>query len=313
MATGGTYLSRRLEQLFPGVLEKRYRALNFENGRLVPTVADLEAGAAEVVQELMSEVGAADIVNGDATDMPLVDVSVTEDRYRILMIGAAFSYSFDEERKAEKGNFNLTNKRMMAARRAIAERNNAVAAFGSADNKVTGTLNNASVALNNSSFNPHLIGTTSQQIADFFVDELRTMHDASNNVEFPSTALISSALWFTLIKRRITDNDSTTIKDYIEKALSQDGYDFNFVKADECSSARLEKAKVQTAGTNKDRILFYPLDPEVLERHIELPQLMPVDWQYIKDGRKIFPMFSCTTPVLVNYPGALRYVDLPKS
>jgi hypothetical protein len=313
MATGGNYLARQLEQLLPKVREKRYRELKFENGRLVPTMADLEAGAVEVVAELMKEIGSADIISGDAVDMPIVDISLEEERYRVMMIGAAFSYSFDEERKAEKGNYKVSPKRMSAARRSIAERHNGLAAFGSASNKVTGLLNNGFVSLNNASFNPHLAATPGLDIAAFFIDELRTMHDASNNVEFPTCALISSALYFTLLKKQISGVDSTTVKDYIEKVLSDDGRNFQLIKVDECSSSRLEKAGTQAAGTNKDRILFYPLDPEVVERHIELPQLMPADWQYIKDGRKLFPMFSCCTPVIVNYPGALRYTDLPKA
>ncbi len=306
MATGGTYLSRKLEQLLPNVKTKRYRQLKFENGSVVPTMADLEAGAAEVVSTTMDEVGTADIVAGDAFDIPIVDISANEDRYKIFMIAAAFSYTFDEERRAEKGNLTITDRKMMVARRSIAERHNRIAAYGDTRVNVTGFLNNSKVGLNNSSFNPNT--ATADEIAEFFVDEIKAVHTGSNNVEMPTTALVSSGMYFTLVKKRVPDS-SMTLLQYIQKALSENDIEFSIRKIEECDSAKLEAAGVQASGTNKDRMVLYPLDPEVVERHIELVQLMPADWQYIKDGRKIYPLFSCTTPTIWNYPGAGRYID----
>lgn len=305
MATGGTFLSRKLEQLLPGVKTKRYAALTFENGALVPTMADLESGAVEIVAQMMNEVGSAAILGSDAFDLPVVDVSVEEDRYKILMVGAGFSYTFDEERKAEKGNFPINNYRMMAARRAIAETHERLAAFGDVNAAITGVLNNASVTLNNSSFNPNT--ATPDELINYFVDEVSAMYAASNSVEMASMALVGTKLQFKLLRR--LGETSDTVYSYIIKALSASGLNFSIKAHRFCDSANLERFGLQAGGTNKDRIAWYPLDPDVVERHIELPQLMPADWQYVKDGRKVFPMFSCTTPVIVNYPGAFRYTD----
>lgn len=313
MTTGGLFLYRRLEQLLPGVLGRRYRELNFENGSIVPTQADLEAGAAEVVRDTVNEVGDADIVAGDAFDIPVVDISADEDRYKIFMIASAFSYTFQDERNYEKaGNAaQINNRKMMLAKRSIAERHNSIAAYGDTRVNVTGFLNNASVPLNNSSFDPHSGTTTPDELTSFFIDEVKSLHTNSNNVEMPSDCLVSTGLYFKLIKTRMPDSSMTAL-DYVKKALSENGMDFNIMKSQECDSTNLEARGVHSGGTNKDRVVLYPKEEEVVERHIELVQLMPNEWVTVKNGRRVYPMFSCTTPTIINFPSALRYIDVAK-
>ncbi len=98
MTTGGNLLYRALEQNMPGVLSRRYRDLPFENGKVVPTKPDLKPGAAEVVRDTIDEVGDADIISDGAFDIPIVDVSAGEDRYKVFMFASAFSYTFAQER-----------------------------------------------------------------------------------------------------------------------------------------------------------------------------------------------------------------------
>lgn len=133
------------------------------------------------------------------------------------------------------------------------------------------------------------------------------MYTASNSVEMASMALVGTKLQFKLLRR--LGETSDTVYSYIVKALSASGINFAMKSHRFCDSANLERFGLQAGGTNKDRITWYTLDPEIVERHIELPQLMPADWQYVKDGRRVFPMFSCTTPTIINYPGAFRYTD----
>jgi hypothetical protein len=311
MATGGTMLYRALEQKLPKVLGKRYRELKFENGTIVPTTADLEPGAAEIVRETVDEIGDADIVGDGAFDIPVVDVSAAEDRYKIFMIASAFSYTFQQERAYEKGDAQINDRKMQLARRSIAERHNRIGAYGDNRLNVPGFLNNPSVILDNNAFDPYNVNTTPEQIAAFFIDTIKALHAASNNVEMPSDCLISVPLYFLLIKLRMS-NSSMTLMEYIEKALSDNEITFDLLKCEECNSAALEARGVQAAGTNKDRIVLYPKDPEVVERHIELPKLMPQEWVTIKEGRRVYPMFSCTTQTVINYPGAIRYIDIIK-
>ncbi|PHJ69595.1 hypothetical protein VF04_16350 [Nostoc linckia z7] len=295
----------------PGVLSRRYRDLAFENGKIVPTQADLKAGASEVVRDTVDEVGDADIIGDGAFDIPIVDVSAGEDRYKIFMIASAFSYTFQQERaynyagaKAE-----INNRKQMLAKRSIGERHHRIAAFGDTRLNVTGFLNNAGVTLNNSSFDPNTAAP--DELAEFFVDELKAAHTGSNNVEMPMDVLISTGFYFKLVKTRMPDS-SVSVLTYIKQALSEEDVNFKITKCQECDSSQLEANGVQAGGTNKDLITLYTKDPEVVERHIELVQLMPQEWVTVRDGRKVYPMFSSTTPTIINYPGAFRYIKVPK-
>jgi hypothetical protein len=311
MTTGGNLLYRALEQNMPGVLSRRYRDLAFENGKIIPTQADLKPGAAEVVRDTVDEVGDADIVSDGAFDIPIVDVSAGEDRYKIFMIASAFSYTFQQERAYNYASklTEINNRKQMLARRSIAERHHRIGAYGDTRLNVTGFLNNANVTLNNSSFNPNT--ATPDQLAEFFVDELKAAHTASNNVEMPMDVLISTGFYFKLVKTRMPDS-SVTVLTYIKQALSEEEVNFNIMKCQECDSDSLERYGAQAGGTNKDLITLYTKDPEVVERHIELTKLMPQEWVTVRDGRKVYPMFSSTTQTIINHPGAFRYIKVTK-
>jgi hypothetical protein len=309
MATGGTALFRKLEQLLPGVLTRRYRSLKFEDGSLIPTMADLQVGAAEVVRETLAEVGDADIIGDGAFDLPIVDVSADEDRYRVLMLGAAFSYTFQQERALEfAGNTQQINDRkMMLTQRVIAEKANRIAAFGVSRLGLTGLLNNPNVTLNNSSFNPWT--ATADALAEFFIDELAAVVTGSNTVEAPNGVLLSIDLDFLLIKKRMPDG-AMSVKQYI---LQNSDYISSITGCTELGWNQLEANGVLASGTNRDRVVLMPTsDPMAVERHIEVTKLAPPEYQEVRNMRRVFPMFHCATPTIVNWPGSMRYVNLQR-
>lgn len=310
MTTGGLMLYGMLTQRLPGIREKMYRDLFYENGTIIPTQADLEPGAAEVIAQSMDGVGDADIISDGAFDMPLVDLSTSEDRYKVVMIASGFSFTFQQERAENfAGMFaTIIDRKMATARRAIAERANKMAAYGDRRINTTGFLNQPGITLNNSSFNPYT--STADPVSDWIIGELEAFHANSNNVGSPSTAVIPSSLWFALIRKKIGD---MTLLSYIQSALSGNGMNFQLVRSDEARSADLEANGVQAGGTNKDRMVIYVRDPDVLERHIELPQLMPEEWQDRRAARVIIPMFSCVTPTIISHLSGMRYVDFPKA
>lgn len=309
MATGGNYLHRELEQSMNVLLEKRYRTLYYENGTICPVIPDLEAGAAEVVMETLREVGDADIIADGAVDIPIVDVSTEEDRYKIVMVASALGFTFQQERAERKARKPIRERKQSKVRRAIAEKHNRIGAFGDARIGFTGFLNNANVTLDDSSFN-FFTATNNDTIVQFFVDTMQAVYTASNSVEEVNEVILPPEIHYELIGRRIEGTDTNLVQ-YIQSALSGNGMTVNMVKDPDSSSAKLEAGGAQASGTNKHRITFCAKDPEVVSRHIELVKLMPEDWHEVRNGRKIFPYYSCTTPTIVNFPGAMRYVDVP--
>ncbi|HEY9737480.1 MAG TPA: major capsid family protein [Trichocoleus sp.] len=314
MATGGTNLYRYLQQRLPGMIQKRYRDLPFDDGTIVPTDATLAAGVQELVAETVDGIGDADVLGDGAFDIPIVDLDVGEDAYKVLMIASAMSYTFQQERAM---NFagrtaQLNTRREGLVTRSISERRSRIAAFGDRRFGITGFLNNPNVSLDNSSFNPYDAGTVPDELFQFFVAIVRDFYLGSNNVGFPAGCLVSTGLYFKLIGTRMTDG-ATTLKDFIENALREDEIPFVIRKNQESESARLEANGVQAAGTNKDRITLYVRERDTVERMIEPIQMMPPDYVSTKDARKVFPFFSCVTPTMVHQPLGMRYIDVTKA
>jgi hypothetical protein len=287
----------------------------FEAGTIIPTIPDLQPGSYEVVKTVINNVGDAKVIGDGAFDFPLVDATASEDRYRVLMAAAGFQIGFQSERyegfASAAGTLRARQYdiKVQTCIRAIQERRNKIAAFGDAALGVTGMLNNANITVDNNSFDPN--SATPTAFADFLISLVKTFHVNSNNVFFPTTGLVGTQFYFKMVSL-VMPATSITVKDHVEKALSDEDIKFTFKKVKECESAFLEAAGVQASGTNKDRIVLYPLDPEVLERHIENIQLAPPKYLQVQGLNTLYPMFGCTTPTIINYPSAVSYTDVVK-
>lgn len=309
MATGGATLYNQATQLLPGIRARRFRQLKFEDGSIVPTMGDLQAGAQEVLATLIQEIGQAEFSADGSLNFPIVDINASEDRYPVVMIGAAFSVTLAQERALELNPNRqlIDNKRMMTPRKSIAERVNRYTAFGRSVTGLRGFINNANVIVNNTSTN--LYALTPQQLIDFFMDEQLAVLKNSNTVEDSGDMVVSLDIHRLLAKTLL----SSTQTSVLSHLLNNVGGVFRSITwATEAGFAELEANGVLAGGTNKDRIVIYPIDPDVVERHVELVQMAPMDYIEVKDGRRIFPMFQCVTPTIINYPGAFRYINVPK-
>jgi hypothetical protein len=324
MPTGGTRLYRTLQQRLPQVLRRKLRDLHFHNGDLIPNFADCQPGMRTIIQEQVLEFGEAKLMAPEAEDIPLVEVQATENEYRIVMPVAGFSYSYAEtlaQQAAESGAYvsgvNTRRAKMDGARRVIEERCNSFAAYGDSSLGITGLLNNASVTLTNSSFEPFADTTTPDDLVDWFLNEVGDVRVDSNNVEYPTMALVSTELDNLLNRRRMPDSGETA-KSFIlrtQREANPSGMGIRAIYGlQECRSANLEANSVQSGSTNKDRIVLYDMVPENLERHIMpgMISMFPEEWVVNRGTRKIYPMYSCVSQTIVSFPGAIRYLDHAK-
>lgn len=324
MPTSGLLLYRYLEQQLPGVLRKRYRQLRFEGsgGNAVhPIIPDLKLGARELTRLRIDEVGEAKVLSEAAFDIPIVDISAEEDKYKTLLVAAAWHYDYLEEQAfmvARSNGFmqgiaNVATEKERVARKAIAERHNKIGAYGVQQLSVPGFLNNANVEVEDSSFDPlnEAGGATADDIHEFVVEQIRTMYTDSNNIDMPADFLVSDDFWFKLVGRRVPDGSKSLLA-YIKETLSDDGIPFKISKAKECNSAMLEANGVHDSGTNKDRLVLYVNDSEVVERHFQMPRLVPQEFVEVRNLKRIFPLISCTSQTIINYSSAVKYIDIPK-
>ncbi len=316
-----TYLFRHLQERLPLILEESFRNLPFENGDLIPTDATLTPGITEVVATILKQVGDAAII-GDNFDIPLVEIGAGEDTYKVIMVASAMAFSFQGERASAYArsqssiayNVDPYDLKLATARRAIAEKMNKFAACGH-PTIGAGFLNNPLVPQTNSSFDAWT--ATGQQLVEFFVELVKDAVIGTNTVEHPTEILIPTELDFRLIETTLAGTGLSakeTIINRLNTGKRDDEVKIRIVSTQENRSDYLEANGVHTTGTNRDRIVVYPMVKRCVNRIIEnsIAELMPEEYHQVKDGKKIIPMFSCTTPTMINYPDAFQYVDITK-
>ncbi|MEO0840193.1 MAG: major capsid family protein [Cyanobacteria bacterium J06643_5] len=309
-----TRLYDDLTQRLPKVLEPRYEQLYFENGTLVPTDTDLIPGAREVAYESFTEFGDADFIEDAAANFPVVNISVEEDRYPVFMVGAGFPMSLQDERAYQSASRLSTTtmldrfqRRMQAARNAIAQRINRLIAAGRQALRFAGTMGNESVPIESTTFNPYTADFNG--LVDFNVSLIEGMTDNLVTLE-PTTFLVNSDY----IKRLMSVmnvNGTRSVYSYIKELYPS----LDIRKIKETNDDFLTRNGVgHTAG--HDRFMLYPNESTVLHRHIEssIAQLAPEDYIRVDSEslRKIYPMFSCVTPTIFDYPQDCKYISIPK-
>lgn len=323
MPTGGSVLYRRLQQTKNRVLRKRRRNLEFEGSQLIDTAMDLQPGARTLIQPQVEEFGQAIVQSPDASDFRMVEVTASEQEFRIFMVGAAYSVTWGEMNSQQfaQGHgqqYNVSDIKMEGVQRVIREKVNSLNAFGDTALGVTGALNNASVTLTDSTFDPFNAANTSEQISEWFLGEAGDIAASTNNVEYPTVAGISTELWTLMTSKKMTDTGETILSYVLrtqrEAAAGNQAAIQNIYRLVECRSATLEANGAQTGGTNKDRIWLYPKFPEIIEKHMlsGAIRMFPEEWAGQYAGRKVYPMYTCLSQVIINFPGAIRYLDHPK-
>lgn len=304
---------RFYEQRLARLNVKRPRELVFENGRLVPTLVDLQAGASEVVAENITEVGDADFIADEAGDLNVVDITSEEDRYKVILIAAAFGVTMQQAMAFEQAQrngrqWNPSDVKQNVALRVIAERANRYAAYGDRRIGTTGMVNNSHVGVDTTTFDPYSSSTTADDLIQFMVEGLGDVRKETETVETPDRFAVSVDLETRLTSVRVPDSGKN-VKSYL---IDEVDWIADIISTPECNSERLEANGVHAPGTNMDRIILYPRDEVVFERHVTLTAQVPPEYTYTKGLKRFFPLYQAVSPTIVNYPGAMRYVDLPK-
>lgn len=306
----GLYLHRFLQQKISRVLFRRFPELALESGKAFSIKYDLQVGANTLTQDVMEWVGKASVLADEAFDIPLVDVSMTEDEYRVITIAAGFHYTQDQLNAAQFNGTPLRDRKMFIARRVIAEKMNSIYAYGLANNGFTGFFNNPNVPVVNSTFDAYTINTAlADNLTSFFLDEVARIYSSSLMTEKPSRWIIPVMLMNQLIKIRL-ENQNLNVYQYILAALKQYNPGFEFIAMNEVNSAFMEANGVHAAGLNKDRLVVFPSSEEVVEAHARTVQLAPTEYRNLKF---ITPMTQSTTQPIWQYTTGAKYVQLPKA
>lgn len=307
---GGLFLQRQLEQRIPEVYSKRYPNLWAIAGEVLPSVGDLEMGADTITAEILEQAGEAQIYAQGSNDTPLVDVSVSEDQYKVFVFIAAARWSIFELEKARKANKDLNALKLAAVRRAIDERAHKLACFGSVKHGAKGLFNLTGVPVDNNTFDADATATDADDYIQFFGDIITDVSSNSNSVEEVDTILVPEKLLDVGRRLRLPGSQTSALSYVLENWGAANGGSLRrILPKNECQSSYLEAYGVHPTGTNKDRLVLLPSNPDALHRKFYAldfldPQVQGTDWRVIG--------YSGASEVLCHYPESLSYVDIPK-
>lgn len=312
------YLAEKLE------IRTNYRfpAYPFENGTLIPTAGDLPPGKDEVGAIFMGgNVGEeAILLSPGAADIPLTPVSMTTDKFPVVMAAKGYSINWQEARALTQLNLEnlIETRKIDIVRSEIAKRLNRFAAIGEPVLGYTGLYNNPNVSVVNSSFNPNT--ATYSEWLTFLIDTILSAGVSADGetVLEPTTVLLSQRM--RVLASRIMNPLNGNVS-ALDAASTQLGIPISstgtyFVRSPFSASDTLERYRVFPPGTNKDRIIVYTKDEAVLGRRIESSVAQLVDEAFLAPTQgltRVFPMFSCASATMIYDPAGIKYIDVVKA
>jgi hypothetical protein len=107
--------------------------------QLFPVWSGVDPGAESFVWRQFNRVGAADLIDTYAADLPSSEVQSQEFQQRIVSLGSSYNYSIQDLRKARMAGIPLETRKALAARRSIEQAVEQIAFFGLQQNPDTAT------------------------------------------------------------------------------------------------------------------------------------------------------------------------------
>jgi len=299
----------------------RFPQYPFENGTLIPTTGDLPPGKDEVGALFMGgNLGEeAILLAPGAADIPLTPVRLTTDNYPVVMAAKGYAIQWQEARTQEALKIRqlVETRKIDIVRSEIAKRLNRFGAIGEPVLGYTGLYNNPNVSVTVSSFNPNT--ATYSQWVEFLIDTILSagLSADGETVLEPDTILLSQRM--RVLASRIMNpqnGDVSALDAAIEQlGASAAGNAASFIRSPFSSSDILERYRVFTPGTNRDRIVIYTKDPAVVSRRIESKVAQLVDEEFLAPTglTRIFPFFSCSSGTMIHDAAGIKYIDVVKA
>lgn len=305
-------LYEQLTQKLPRVLQPRFPQNIFENGVLIPTEFDLQAGVRNISYETYNYVGDASVVSDSDEGVPIVDVTSTLDTYPVYMVMSGFPISFQLSRSYNAINTiasrDVQQNVMLATRQVISQRIDRATALGLPNLNFQGFATNSAIDDVDSSFDINT--ATYDDARNFFVSMIQSL--TRNEVTSLPTDIVLTPIYYEKMMGLASANDKVLVT-HIRELYPN----IRFHQTNKVSASNIDAAITRPVGQQgKDRIVLYPREDRVLHRHLEsqIAQLAPEEYSRVADVggvlSKIFFMFSCVTPCIFDFPNDVRYYDV---
>jgi len=183
---------------------------------LIPVSSEAGPGAESITYQQYDQVGMAKIIASYADDLPRADISAKEFTSIIKSLGASYGYNLQEIRAAKMAGKSLTERKLVAARRAIMQKENAAAWFGDADAGCVGMFDNPniiSVTVPNDGTGPStkFEDKTAAQILRDMNAMATAIHDQTKGVESADTLLLPLKQYNQVFTTQLSSGSDMTI------------------------------------------------------------------------------------------------------
>jgi hypothetical protein len=261
--TGGVFFAKQLEQ----IKSKAYNVLypEFTYDKAFDVSSEVDPGAQEIVYQTFDQRGEAKLINGNAQDIPRVDVDGKETRIPVRTIADSFGYTMDEIEAARFAGVPLDQKRAAAARRIIEEKMNYLAWFGDA---AAGLIGFFTTSLIDSSAAADIGGGvtvwSSKSAAQILADvntAFSAVFENTKGVERANRLGLPLAQWNLVMTTNMGTGTDTTIAQYIVQNSP-------FLTSLDQIMAIPELQNAVTSGT-EDAMIVWTKNPDKVQ--IEIP------------------------------------------
>lgn len=195
------FFQRELEKVKTQTYDVKYP--QFKARELFPTPdLDGDHGATSITYTQYDEVGMAKIVANYATDFPRVSLKGKQFTAPVKELGDSFGYSVKDIKSAQRVGKNLNSRLAMAARKAMFQKEEAIAYFGDSENGLPGFFSNASIpnaaVANDGSGSTTTWSTkTEEQIIRDVNEAINAIKTTTKGVEMANTVIMpTSAMAF---------------------------------------------------------------------------------------------------------------------
>ncbi|TPM39369.1 DUF2184 domain-containing protein [Mesorhizobium sp. B2-2-3] len=296
-----SFLIRQATLIEPTVYAIRYQDIQY------PSLVPVDTSAPEWIQSVtyfsMDSVGQAQWFNGNAHDVPKVELTREKFETTVSMAAIGYGYNLEELGTAQLLGMNLSNDKASAARRIAEEKIDSVAFVGDAGKGFLGLVNSTTPTATTAPADGTGSATTfasktPDQILRDINGQLTGIFTGTLGAEIADTILLPYSVLLDISTRRIDAVNQTTILEWVMKNNI-----YTLVTGQPLTiRGMFGYLDASGAGSTK-RMVAYRRSPEVLKFHMPMPFRFLPAWQ--------------TGPIKFDVPGIFRLggVDIrrPKS
>jgi hypothetical protein len=300
-------LGMRLDAKFTAVLEKQLEHVKaatydivypeMKARQIIPVSHDADPGAETIAYRQWDDFGMAQIIANYGDDLPLIDALVEEYQQKVKGLGAAYQWSIQDLRRSAMAGSNLESRRARAARRAIEQQIENIAALGNSNAGLNGFAKHANVPLVTPTTGTWSSATGAQMVGDM-MKLASAVVNTSKETFMPDTIIMPITTYNLFATTRIsTTGDTNTTA--LQAFLASNPWVKNI--------GTWNKLATADAGDTGPRVVCYKRDPEVLT--LEIPQEFEQLPPQAKNMAFQVPVHARCGGVIVYYPIAMAYMD----